>query len=80
MDVVKEKQPLVFDASTVKQEPKQTGRLVFQFDDGEVTEITKINDDNDAVLSLSTRNENAPDKIEFKSVDGKVFRLFIEYI
>ena len=60
--------------------PKQTGRLMFQFDSDESQEITPIFDYGKMTIEFKQNKEldNNTTSIEFKNKEGKVFRLFIE--
>ncbi len=60
--------------------PKQTGKLMFQFDNDEAQEITPIFDYGKMTIELKQNKEldNNTTSIEFKDKNGKLFRLFIE--
>ena len=60
--------------------PKQTGKLMFQFNNDEAQEITPIFDYGTMKIELKQNNglDNNATSIEFKDKDGKLFRLFIE--
>ena len=64
--------------------PKQTGRLMFEFDNDEPQECGIIYDYGKATIELQQQKDldNIPQKIansiQFTSKDGKKFRLFIE--